>query len=351
MTRLAYYPGCSLRHSAEPSSTSSTRTILEALGFDLRWCPIGPAAEPRPAHMTDHLLAQALAARNLRQAAAVSDELVAPCPACYQREKSAALEIHDDPEFRAEVNAIMDAPYTGDVPVYNLPELLIDKVGLETIAGLVKVDLSQLKVVPYYGCLLGRPSELTGEVDNEQPMKMDQLLAAAGAEVQVVELQDRVLRGQHRGAQEDHPAGAHAQDLRAGHACGRRRHRRRLPAVPQNLDLRQPQVNGHSRHQLRHPHALPAAGHRAGPRLHRRRDDVEQASGRPAAAGAVCRRQGGRAEGRGGAQGGRESGQGEGQGAKRPPPSRGDRRPRRGGPPGRARRGRRHRDGEREAAS
>ncbi|GAB4253649.1 MAG: CoB--CoM heterodisulfide reductase iron-sulfur subunit B family protein [Thermoleophilia bacterium] len=182
MARLAYYPGCSLRHSAMEFD-SATRTVLAALGLDLEVVPDWTCCGASPAHMTDHLLAQALATRNLRQAALVAEEMVAPCPACYQREKNAEVEVHADDALRAEVNAIMDAPYTGHVRVYNLPELLVDKVGLETIAGLVKTDLSQLKVVPYYGCLLGRPSDLTGECDNEQPMKMDQLLAAAGAEV------------------------------------------------------------------------------------------------------------------------------------------------------------------------
>jgi heterodisulfide reductase subunit B len=133
--------------------------------------------------MMDHLLAQSLAARNLRQAAEVGDELLAPCPSCYQREKNAEIEIHKDDAFRAEVNEMLDKPYNGHVMVYALPEYLMKYVGEEKLASLVKVDLSQLKVVPYYGCLLGRPSEMTGECDNEQPMMMDLLLQAAGADV------------------------------------------------------------------------------------------------------------------------------------------------------------------------
>jgi len=37
--------------------------------------------------------------------------------------------------------------------------------------------------VPYYGCLLGRPGDMVGEADQEQPMMMDLLLQAAGADV------------------------------------------------------------------------------------------------------------------------------------------------------------------------
>ena len=124
-----------------------------------------------------------MAARNLRQAAQVGDELLAPCPSCYQRQKNAELEIHESDAFRAEVNEMLDKPYTARVTVWSLPEYLTKFVGEEKIASLVKTDLSQLKVVPYYGCLLGRPGDLTGEKDIEQPMMMDTLLQAAGVDV------------------------------------------------------------------------------------------------------------------------------------------------------------------------
>jgi heterodisulfide reductase subunit B len=179
---LAYYPGCSLRHSSEELD-HSTRKVLEVLGVEYKDVPDWTCCGSTPAHMMDHLLAQALAARNLRQAAEVGDELLAPCPSCYQREKNAALEINENDEFRAEVNEVLDKPYDGKVTCYSLPEYLIKFVGEEKVASLVKTDLSQLKVVPYYGCLLGRPGELTGETDQEQPMMMDLLLQAAGADV------------------------------------------------------------------------------------------------------------------------------------------------------------------------
>jgi heterodisulfide reductase subunit B2 len=179
---LAYYPGCSL-HKSSAEFDVSTRKMLAVLGVQYQEVPEWTCCGSTPAHMMDHLLAQALAARNLRQAALVGEEMLAPCPSCFQREKNAEVEIHKSDSFRAEVNEVLDTPYTGRVTVYGLPEFLTKFVGEEKIAGLVKTDLSQLRVVPYYGCLLGRPGELTGEKDIEQPMMMDLLLQAAGADV------------------------------------------------------------------------------------------------------------------------------------------------------------------------
>ena len=179
---LAYFPGCSL-HKSSGEYDVSTRKMLAALGVQFAEVPEWTCCGSTPAHMMDHLLAQSLAARNLRQAALVGDELLAPCPSCFQREKNAEIEIHASDAFRAEVNAVLDSPYTGRVTVYGLPEYLMKFVGEEKIAGQVKTDLSQLKVVPYYGCLLGRPGELTGEKDIEQPMMLDLILQAAGVDV------------------------------------------------------------------------------------------------------------------------------------------------------------------------
>ena len=179
---LAYYPGCSLGHSSIEFDRS-TRKVLETLGVEYKDVPEWTCCGSTPAHMMDHLLAQSLAARNLRQAAQVGDELLAPCASCYQREKNAEVAIHASDAFRDEVNEILDSPYTGWVTVYSLPEYLVKRVGEERIAPLVKTDLSQLKVVPYYGCLLGRPSDLMGEANDEQPMMMDGLLRAAGVDI------------------------------------------------------------------------------------------------------------------------------------------------------------------------
>jgi heterodisulfide reductase subunit B2 len=179
---VAYYPGCSL-HKSSAEYDVSTRKMLAVLDVECTEIPDWTCCGSSPAHMMDHLLAQALATRNLRQAELVGDQLLAPCPSCYQRQKNAEVEINKSDTFRAEVNEVLDTPYTGRVTVWTLPEFLMKFVGEEKIAGLVKTDLSRLKVVPYYGCLLGRPAEFVGEQDIEQPMMMDLLLQAAGADV------------------------------------------------------------------------------------------------------------------------------------------------------------------------
>ena len=56
-------------------------------------------------------------------------------------------------------------------------------MGLEAIGAKLKKPLAGLKVVPYYGCFMVKPQQVTGCGDTENPTSMDEILAALGAEV------------------------------------------------------------------------------------------------------------------------------------------------------------------------
>ncbi|MCX5798781.1 MAG: heterodisulfide reductase-related iron-sulfur binding cluster, partial [Proteobacteria bacterium] len=66
----------------------------------------------------------------------------------------------------------------GTAEVKNIIEVLHDHVGIERIAKKIAYDLSSVKVVPYYGCVLTRFTKTTPFDDNEDPVSMDTLLWA-----------------------------------------------------------------------------------------------------------------------------------------------------------------------------
>jgi heterodisulfide reductase subunit B len=67
--------------------------------------------------------------------------------------------------------------------VKNIIEVLHDNVGVEFIARKLKYDLSSIKVVPYYGCVLTRVMGMDAFDDKENPTSMDTLLWALGADL------------------------------------------------------------------------------------------------------------------------------------------------------------------------
>jgi len=178
----AYYPGCSL-HSTGLEFGLSTRAVFAHLDMELveleGWNCCGASS----AHVVSHTLAVALPARNLALAQAAGHDLVAPCAACFNRMKAADYYLRTDPVMRAEVESIVGFKYSGEVAVRPVMAVLYEDYGPEQIARQVRHPLEGLKVVPYYGCLLVRPPQVTQFDDPDNPQVMAALLRAAGAEV------------------------------------------------------------------------------------------------------------------------------------------------------------------------
>lgn len=104
------------------------------------------------------------------------------CSMCYNTLEQANQLVKNDPEKLEKINSFMDLEedYKGDVTVIHYLTLLKEEVGFENLP--VELLLTGLTVVPYYGCLLLRPEEVS--IDNpENPTIMAELLATLGADV------------------------------------------------------------------------------------------------------------------------------------------------------------------------
>ncbi len=181
--KLTYYPGCSLKTSSK-FYEASIKSVFSAYGVEMEeledWSCCGASA----AHTIDDDLAFALVARNLSLAEGKSTHFFAPCSACYNRSKITNDRLRQDKALRDEVNeAISPLKCLGMVEVKNIIEVLHDNVGVERIGKKIAHDLSGIKVVPYYGCVLTRMMKTTPFDDKEDPTSMDTLLWAAGTEL------------------------------------------------------------------------------------------------------------------------------------------------------------------------
>ncbi len=180
---LAYYPGCSLKSSSKFYETSIQK-VFGTYGIALKeiedWSCCGASA----AHTVNEGLGHALSARNLALAEAAECDLFAPCSACYSGAKKTNEMIRSDAALQAEMNRVI-APLqvSAAIEVKNIIEVLDEYVGAELIARDRKYDLSAIKVVPYYGCVLTRMMRVKPYDDKENPQSMDQLLFAAGMKV------------------------------------------------------------------------------------------------------------------------------------------------------------------------
>jgi heterodisulfide reductase subunit B len=177
------YPGCSF-HATGVDFGLSTEAVLEALGLKMieptGWTCCGASS----AHKTDHHLGIKLPLENLATIEQMGyEDVTVPCAACYNRFKAAAYEVGHAPALHEELSRETGYAYQNNVDIRSVLEMLLERVGEEEIHRRVKRPLEGLRVVPYYGCLLTRPPEVTGSPHPENPTEMDRILRALGAEV------------------------------------------------------------------------------------------------------------------------------------------------------------------------
>ena len=180
---FGYYPGCSgLGTSIEYEK--STRAVIAALNVptvDIKdWNCCGST----PAHTIDHALSTALSARNfiLAEEQGLSD-VITPCPSCLKNLRTALTRMKDEHVGPKAVKLLGGKSLCEEHSVSSVLQVLHEEVPANVVASQVSSPLTGLKVVPYYGCLMNRPAESMRFGDPENPMAMDDLLAAAGATV------------------------------------------------------------------------------------------------------------------------------------------------------------------------
>lgn len=180
-SKYCYYPGCSLEATAKEYNLSvqAAARLLDVELVELEdWNCCGASS----GHCTDPELSLALPARNLALAEKEGHDLAVSCAACFLRFKQTNHDLRADDTLRQRIEQVIDAPYRAETEVRHVLDIFAREVGLEEIARRVKKPLKGLKLVAYYGCYLVRPPEVTQLDDPNNPMIMDNLLTAIGAE-------------------------------------------------------------------------------------------------------------------------------------------------------------------------
>jgi len=184
--KYAYYPGCSLRESAQEFDVS-VRAVMERLGVEIEEIPDWTCCGASAAESVDHNLSLALPARNLALAekAMPGLDVLVPCSACYLNLLKLQRSVLADKSVMAETNALIGGEglaYTGKTGrVRHLLDVLINDIGPEAVRRKVEKPLHGITVAPYYGCQILRPYRVFD--DPERPSSMEPILEALGAAI------------------------------------------------------------------------------------------------------------------------------------------------------------------------
>lgn len=237
---IAYYPGCSL-HSMAHEYDVSTKLVCERLGIKLDevkdWNCCGATA----AHSLDHKLSVGLSSRNL---AIVDDmnlkQITTPCAGCFSRLKTATAELANE-SMQKDMEKLTGTSMAGakDVEVNHLLQVILNEVSLEKIKQQVVKPLAGMKLAAYYGCLLTRPQAIVQFDDPEQPVSLDNLLQALGAETVNWSHKAECCGGGFAASQTDIVVDLGGQVLEAARQAGAQALVVACPMCQTNLDTRQ----------------------------------------------------------------------------------------------------------------
>jgi succinate dehydrogenase / fumarate reductase, cytochrome b subunit len=186
MKRVAYYTGCLAALSAKELNTS-TKALAPKVGLELvelesvTCCGAGDIHEAEPDYYL-HLNARILAYAE----ATGAETLLTICNVCTLNLRQANWQLKNDDALRERVSSNLQrvgAPgYDGTVEVRHLLWEIAEGEGYELLRAAAHRGLKGLKIAPFYGCQILRPSKIMGFEDPDRPWSLERIIEACGGE-------------------------------------------------------------------------------------------------------------------------------------------------------------------------
>jgi heterodisulfide reductase subunit B len=183
--KVAYWPGCVSR-GFTPELHGSMAKIAPLLDIELveldraNCCGAGVIAEHNQ-ELADTLNARTFA---LAQQVEGADMMMNICSTCQGAQSEAQERLDANTEYRDHVNETLageglhyDKPITNKHFLW----LMVEEIGLDKVASMVKRPLTDLRVGPFYGCYIVRPTKRLGYADHpERDRYMEMVIEAIG---------------------------------------------------------------------------------------------------------------------------------------------------------------------------
>ena len=186
MRKVAYYKGCLASLSAKELDTS-TRALAPKVGLELEELETVTCCGAGDIHEADPDFYLHLNARILAYAEATGAEtLMTVCNVCTLNLRQANAMLSNDDELRGRVNENLQSvgvpAYSGKIDVRHLLWEIAEGEGYELLKQAAHKGLKGLRVAPFYGCQILRPSKLLGFEDPDRPWSLERIIEACGGE-------------------------------------------------------------------------------------------------------------------------------------------------------------------------
>jgi succinate dehydrogenase / fumarate reductase cytochrome b subunit len=186
--KVAYWPGCVSR-GFTPELHGSMALVAPLLNIELvpldraSCCGAGVIAEHNQ-ELADPLNARTFA---LAQQVEGAELMMNICSTCQGAQSECQERLDANTDYRDHINDTLSAEgltYRRGITNKHFLWLMVEEIGLERIANLVRRPLTDLRVGPFYGCYIVRPTDRLG-IDRGHPRDtyLHQLIEALGGTV------------------------------------------------------------------------------------------------------------------------------------------------------------------------
>jgi succinate dehydrogenase / fumarate reductase cytochrome b subunit len=184
--KVAYWPGCVSR-GFTPELHGSMELVAPKVGLELaeldraNCCGAGVIAEHNQ-ELADTLNARTFA---MAQATDGAELMMNICSTCQGAQSECQERLDASSEYRELINenlAPENLKYEKGVTNKNFLWVLVEDIGLDKVKSLVKRPLDGLRIAPFYGCYIIRPTDRLGY--HEHPLRdqyLEQVTEVLGA--------------------------------------------------------------------------------------------------------------------------------------------------------------------------
>ena len=188
MMRVAYWPGCVSRGFTPELHGSMAKVAplldIELVELDRASCTGAGVIAEHNQELADTLNARTFA---LAQQVEGADFMMNICSTCQGAQSECQERLDANAEYRELVNATLEPEgLRYDAPITNkhFLWLMVEEIGLDAIRAKVTKPLTDLRVGPFYGCYIVRPTDRLGiSDDNPRDTYLAQLIEALGGTV------------------------------------------------------------------------------------------------------------------------------------------------------------------------
>ena len=184
--KYAFFPGCVSRGGC-PELYPAVLKVCERLGIELEEMYGASCTGSGILQEKNEFLGDALNARTFAMAEQMGLPVMTICSTCQGVMSQANKRLRDDPAHLAEVNEVLKEEgleYKGTAEIKHLLWIMVEDIGIDGLKKKFVRTLPDLKLAPFYGCYIVRPSwALEFDSHPGRENSLEALIEAVGATV------------------------------------------------------------------------------------------------------------------------------------------------------------------------